>query len=225
MRPLPWNIPDWREQWRAEETPQTLHRDQYFAALKTLGLDGKSHEPSLAEIAQRHKELSLRLHPDRHIGKASQPAAEAEFKLVGQAFATLSEQSFGNRFVAIDPFGGAPWYHYTRYPPWSLRRGPPYAPGWFVSTLVFGGVAALYSALLYDAAHPALGEQRVQSLLDREAEIKLRKLMANAEKLAKTNEESQAFRDLVRTSMEDARARKAATADGPDACAHDRIKT
>ena len=201
----------WREQW---QTPQTLHEDKCREALKTLGLDDQEHTPSLAEVKERYRELAHRYHPDQHLGQAEKAAAEAEFKRVGQAFARLQRELplFGSEFVAIDPFGSLPWYHRHRFPPWSFSRGPPYAPGWFVSTIVFGGIAAVYSALLYDAANPAFGERRVASLLEREAEIKRQRLAESADIRAKSHEESEAFRVHVRASLEAVKAQNDATA-------------
>ena len=180
--------------------------------MKTLGLEGdKKAQISFDEIKRRYKELAHRWHPDRHIRPAEKAAAELEFKRICDAFASLQRTvPAAHEFVAIDPFGGVPWHHYTRYPPWSFSRGPPYAPGWFVATVVWSGILVCYSALIYDAANPAFGEGRVQRLREREAEAKQRKLAEHAEELARSNERSEAQRESMRASLAAALALKEA---------------
>ena len=86
-----------------------------------------------------------------------------------------------------------------------------------MSAIVFGGIAAIYSALLYDAAHPHFGEQRVRTLLDREAEAKQRRAVELAEQLERANEKSQASRDTMQAAWGAARARKEeARAEAPE---------
>ena len=120
----------WRKQWHS---PLFIRAQERELALRTLGIDPrKSSEPSLDEIKEQYKTLAHNCHPDRHAGAAEKARAEAEFKRLGQAFETLRNKTPRSRaFIAIDPFQGIPWYHYARYPPWSLARGPPYAPTGF----------------------------------------------------------------------------------------------
>ena len=98
----------WRDQW---QTPQTLQADEERAALKTLGLDAKEYA-SLDEIKARYQQLSQKYHPDKHLGDAEKAAAEVEFKRVSTAFASLRRGlPIDQMYVAIDPFGGVPWWH------------------------------------------------------------------------------------------------------------------
>ena len=189
----------WRDQWR--QTGKALQEEQEQAALKTLGFERDS--ASFDEIRERYKALAHRWHPDRHSGTVKKAAAEVEFKRIGEAFAQLQSHAVATRheYLLLDPFGGAPWYSHTRFPPWSFSRGPPYAPGWFVTTILLGGSAMLYSALLYDAANPQFGERRVKKLIDREAELKQRRLAERAEEVAQANEMSQAARAHIATSV------------------------
>lgn len=51
------------------------------------------------------------------------------FKKISEAFRSLQGSVVASsEVVAIDPFGGVPWYHYSRFPPWSFSRGPPFLP-------------------------------------------------------------------------------------------------
>lgn len=197
----------WRQQW---QTAATLEAAEQEAALKALGLEGAS-EPAVDLIKQKYRDLAHHWHPDRHSGAAQKAAAEVEFKRIGQAFASLQRLSpIGHGHIAIDPFGGVPWYHYTRYPPWSFARGPPYAPRGFWGTILLGGAAVIYSALLFDAANPAFGERRVQRLIDRETDEKRRRLAARADDLARAQEMNRVARDHMRASFEAAHALKEA---------------
>ena len=82
--------------------------------------------------SQEHHELARIWHPDRHTGIEEKAVAEAEFKRLGDAYKHLQKRLWvTGRLPAcqpIDPFQGVPWYHHTRYPPWSFSRGPPYVP-------------------------------------------------------------------------------------------------
>ena len=103
------------------------------AALRTLGLGGRMGviaQASPEEIKMRYHELARRYHPDLHTGAAEKALAEAEFKKIGQAFARLQSQLGASipMTTPVDRFHGVAWYHYTRYPPWSLSRGPPFIP-------------------------------------------------------------------------------------------------
>ena len=210
----------WRDQWNNRpRSPQQLHEEQQRAALETLGLDSKA-QASLSDIKARYKELAQRFHPDHQSGgtASERAAAEAEFKRISSAFTSLRQHlPAAGEFVAIDPFGGVPWHHHTRYPPWSFARGPPYAPSWLVSTMVFGTVAAVYSALLYDAANPIFGERRVDRLLERDAQAKQRRLAEQADDVARAQEDSRAAREHMEAQLAAslaARAQKGVAADG-----------
>ena len=188
----------WREQW---ETPQKRQEAQDRAALRTLGLNTSAYA-SLEQIKEKYRDLAQRWHPDRHSGSVQKAAAEAEFKKISQAFANLQRTtiSSSHEFAVIDPFSGVPQYHYTRFPPWSFARGPPYAPSGFFFWIGFCGVAALYGALLYDAANPAFGNRRVERLQKADAEANERRLAAQAAEMAAANETSRAARDHLLSS-------------------------
>eukprot|EP00316_Scyphosphaera_apsteinii_P013132 CAMPEP_0119322996 /NCGR_PEP_ID=MMETSP1333-20130426/59688_1 /TAXON_ID=418940 /ORGANISM="Scyphosphaera apsteinii, Strain RCC1455" /LENGTH=214 /DNA_ID=CAMNT_0007330347 /DNA_START=155 /DNA_END=799 /DNA_ORIENTATION=- len=198
-------MPHWREQWQRQHVRGGMsEREQDRAALRTLGLDSSAHATS-DEIKERYRELAQRWHPDRHTGARQKAAAEVQFKKVGQAFANLQRRlPVGHELITIDPFHGVPWYHYTRYPPWSFARGPPYAPSGVWCTFML----AVAAALLYDAANPAFGERRLQRLMAREAEAQARRQAAREAKKVQANEMSRVARDHLQASLEAALASK-----------------
>ena len=101
-------------------------------AMRTLGL-GPETRASKEALKEKYRELARLCHPDKvQGGLEEKAAAEAEFKRLGDAYKHLQKRLWvTGRLPAcqpIDPFQGVPWYHHTRYPPWSFSRGPPYVP-------------------------------------------------------------------------------------------------
>lgn len=217
----------WRDQWRRSAPAGECEQQ---AALHTLGLGRDAHAD---QIKGRYRQLSAQWHPDRHTGAVAKAAAEAEFKRIGEAFACLQGRlPVGHEMVTVvAPHEMAPWWHYTRYPPWSFSRGPPYAPRGFwcaqqaatraipacvrsdqrsrpVRRCAMAGLAA--AALLYDAANPSIGERRLQRLLDWEASEEARRMAAREVEFGQANEMSRAARSYMLTSFESEVARKVA---------------
>ena len=105
--------------------------EQDRQAMRILGIGLKTRASSTA-LKEKYRELAQIWHPDRHMGGQQKALAEAEFKRIGDAFKHLEKRLWVTGCLPhsdpIDPFHGVPWYHHTRYPPWSFLRGPPYVP-------------------------------------------------------------------------------------------------
>jgi DnaJ-class molecular chaperone len=93
--------------------------------LELLGLPPDRPHPSAAEVKKAYHQASLRVHPDKQVGKspAEQRAAEEEFKLVAEARLFFSDIDEHLRALGLPP-GSDPTQEQIDHAYWSVPHGP-----------------------------------------------------------------------------------------------------